>query len=195
MHSLTSIERAKYDRYWQEAGERVHSPGMRAIEDFLAAVNFRGWRRVLDLGCGTGRCAVRMLAEGLDVRAVDLVPNCLDLECAELVGTRFTVAPAWSLPFSDDVFDVVFCVDVMEHIPAEFVPNVFRELSRVAPYAYLEIADFEREVAGLNVHPTVRDVDWWLSALIWTHRPMSIQERKRPKTSGYELWLKRCGKR
>ena len=73
---------------------------------------------VLDVGAG-GRsrlCRILKKVISLDVRAISGVD---------------IVASAWALPFRNNAFDVVVCVDTLEHIPREFRKRVLQELKRV----------------------------------------------------------------
>jgi ubiquinone/menaquinone biosynthesis C-methylase UbiE len=95
--------------------------------------------RVLDLGCGDGRLTARIAETGARVTGVD--PSKVALERArkahpelELVAT----APDGSLPFADACFDVVVCVDVLQHVAD--TQRLMSEVRRVlAPSGWLAV--------------------------------------------------------
>jgi SAM-dependent methyltransferase len=61
-------------------------------------------RRVLDVGCGTGRF-VAALAERAKVWGVDESPQMLEVARARAPGVRFKQASAYALPFKDGWFE------------------------------------------------------------------------------------------
>jgi SAM-dependent methyltransferase len=72
--------------------------------------------RILDVGCGTGVLAARLVNEGYQVTGAD--PFAAMLEHAKAREPRLETvhAPAQSLPFPDNTFDFTYCVAVMHHI-------------------------------------------------------------------------------
>lgn len=72
--------------------------------------------KVLDVGCGTGVLAERLLREGYDVTGAD--PFAAMLEHAQARDARLKTvhAPGQDLPFEDDTFDLTYCIAVMHHI-------------------------------------------------------------------------------
>jgi ubiquinone/menaquinone biosynthesis C-methylase UbiE len=87
---------------------------------------------VLDVGCGTGRHAIRLAARGAVVHAIDFSPEMLARARvkAGAAGINFAVHDlAQPLPFPDKTFDRVVCGLVVDHIAdLEFL---FREMRRV----------------------------------------------------------------
>jgi SAM-dependent methyltransferase len=79
---------------------------------------------VLDLGCGEGAL---LQAAGLRGIGVDLNPERLALAVEK--GLRVVRADGGSLPFADDTFDVVVCMEVLEHVPR--IEPVISEVARV----------------------------------------------------------------
>ena len=105
---------------------------------------------VLDVGCGTGKFARRILRRfpsvqmtGLDLsrRMLDRAPgNCADVSDR----IRFVHGDAEHLPFDDDSFDVVTCIHSFHHYPnqASVVNEMFRVLK---PEGRLVILDANRD--------------------------------------------------
>lgn len=92
--------------------------------------------RVLDVGAGTGRVArtmLRQIAFDGDVISLDLSERMLrqgQRECAAWPGRAQNVrAPADRLPFANETFDAVTCLEVLEFLPA----------ARLAVQEYLRI--------------------------------------------------------
>ncbi|RLE25907.1 MAG: hypothetical protein DRJ61_03120 [Acidobacteria bacterium] len=70
--------------------------------------------RVLDAGCGTG-ITLQHLAQFGQAFGVDNEPVALDF-CKMRKERRLTCAALEDLPYPDGAFDVVTCLDVIEHI-------------------------------------------------------------------------------
>ncbi len=197
-------EKEKYERYWEIAGERKVSPGMRSIEEFDSECRERGLKKILDLGCGQGRTTAYLLERGYDVTATDIAHNAINDDLQSILYGRFVPAPAWDLPFVDNAFDCIFCCDVLEHIPPELVGKTLSEMARVAPVAYLEIASFDRHVKDpreegsyLHVHLAVEALSWWYAELQrvgWTIKKAYDRKEGTKKTPGYAIWSVRNAK-
>lgn len=84
--------------------------------------------RLLDIGCGTGELAERIMRElGVDVVAADLSPRMVDL--ARERGLEARLADIEDLPFKDGDFDCVVAAWVIYHAPDR--GRAIRELARV----------------------------------------------------------------
>ena len=102
----------------------------RRLKRLLSLVQLpEGRVRVLEVGCGSGKDVLSLLAgdERYELWGVDILPQELGLE-----GVRFVQADAERLPFADGSFDLVLTVGVLEHIePLEKLCAVIAELDRV----------------------------------------------------------------
>jgi 2-polyprenyl-6-hydroxyphenyl methylase/3-demethylubiquinone-9 3-methyltransferase len=95
-------------------------------------------KRVLDLGCGKGRFALRLQAQGARVIGLDLSGAML----REASGLDRIRATARRLPLADHSFDAVVAVEVFEHLPPAGVDCVLAEALRVLkPSGILAIVD------------------------------------------------------
>lgn len=76
------------------------------LDLYDAIVDELGARRVLDVGCGTGSCAVRLAARGLTVTGVDPAAASLDLARAKPHGDRVRWIEGDASAVTDAGFDV-----------------------------------------------------------------------------------------
>jgi len=87
---------------------------------------------VIDVGCGTGRHALRLAAAGAVVHALDFSEGMLERARSKPGASRIVFQAhdlAKPLPFPDKSFDRVVCGLVIDHIPD--LDGLFREMRRV----------------------------------------------------------------
>jgi ubiquinone/menaquinone biosynthesis C-methylase UbiE len=74
--------------------------------------------RVLDLGCGAGRFVAALRDAGADPVGVELAEAALERARRNVPGADLRlVAPDGSLPLGHGEVDVVWCSEVLEHVP------------------------------------------------------------------------------
>jgi SAM-dependent methyltransferase len=112
----------EYDEHhWWYAGRR------RVLHAALGKLPLPDGAQALDAGCGTGRTMDELVGYG-EVHGFDLNP--LGAEHAQRRGHGdVRVARVEEIPYQDDSFDLVTCLDVIEHTPDDVVS--LRELRRV----------------------------------------------------------------
>lgn len=127
-----------YDRWdWWDDSDRqkrlLHALVPPRMAWFGPLVGGWGGQRVLDAGCGGGFFAEALADAGAHVTGVDPSAPALEKARAHAAHTGLTIgyhgATADHLPFETASFDVVACVDVLEHVPD--VEGAVAELSRV----------------------------------------------------------------
>jgi len=80
--------------------------------------------RVLDIGCGAGFISSMYGAYGIDTRLAQL-----KWAEKEFTDARFIAAVAEKLPFKNQSFDSVLCIEVIEHL--DDITEIFCELERI----------------------------------------------------------------
>jgi 2-polyprenyl-3-methyl-5-hydroxy-6-metoxy-1,4-benzoquinol methylase len=119
-------------------------------------------RLVLDLGCGMGGLSTALALEGADVRPVDFNRHYCHITRLRGQRHRLNLSPVnaagEALPFPDAHFDIVMCVDVLEHVrdPEALVAEISRCLK---PGGLCQITAINR-FAFRDPHYHARLVNW-----------------------------------
>jgi SAM-dependent methyltransferase len=88
----------------------------------------QGARDVLDLGAGTGKLTTRLVERGLDVVAVDPIPEMLELLSNSLPDTPALLGTAEEIPLPDDSVDTVLVAQAWHWFDTE---RAVKEVARV----------------------------------------------------------------
>jgi len=149
-------------RLWQEKRQGGTLKNLRAFLRAAKDEESLAGRRVLDLGCGMGGLSTALALEGADVSSVDF--NRHYCHITRLRGLRYGLALApinaagEALPFPDAHFDIVMCVDVLEHVrdPEALLSEISRCLK---PGGLCQITAINR-FAFRDPHYHARLVNW-----------------------------------
>ncbi len=159
-------------RLWQEQKQESTLNNLRSFLRRTAKTNGSGndktgvdilaGKSILDLGCGMGGLATALALAGAQVHALDF--NSQYCAITRLRGRRYGLdlpavnAAGESLPFRSDQFDVVFCLDVLEH--AREPENLFPEIQRcLKPGGIVYVTAINR-FAFRDPHYHARFVNW-----------------------------------
>lgn len=116
------------EHHWWYRGRR------RVIRAELDRLGLLPGARILDAGCGSGR-TMQELARYGEVSGIELNDDAAQLARDREVG-EVVVGRLEDLPWDDETFDLITCLDVIEHVPDDVAALV--ELRRVArPGAWL----------------------------------------------------------
>jgi SAM-dependent methyltransferase len=117
------------EHHWWYRGRR------RVIRAELDRLALPAGARVLDAGCGSGRTLVELVDYGGEVSGIELNTDAAELARGRGLG-EVRVGRLEELPWDDATFDLITCLDVIEHVPDDVAALV--ELRRVAtPGAWL----------------------------------------------------------
>lgn len=178
LRDITKAERLKYERVWQNPVYREESPAVRVLpqirDELGLGRTLKPGASLVDLGCGTGRAAQILADEGYNVWGVDIANNAIEKPRGSF-GYQPAALHEFNF-FSKVRADAGYCVDVMEHIPEELVmPTLENIAEQVAGSVYFRIAMFGDEWGKAqgygDLHPTVKDVEWWVSRMCRVWQP------------------------
>ncbi|MBI5220782.1 MAG: methyltransferase domain-containing protein [Candidatus Liptonbacteria bacterium] len=111
----------------------------RLLERYLPAAEFSRWR-VLDVGCSTGDLLLHLKSKFLSVAGVDISETAV-MQAQErgISNTQITDIEHETLPFPDNTFHLVFCLEIFEHLFT--IEQVVSEIKRVlVPGGYLFVS-------------------------------------------------------
>ncbi|MGI8428673.1 MAG: class I SAM-dependent methyltransferase [Solirubrobacteraceae bacterium] len=109
------------ERHWWYRGRR------RIVRSELDRLPVSGGGRVLDAGCGSGRMLQELEGYG-GVSGIELDPGAAEVSRARRHG-EVRVGRLEQLPWEGDTFELITCLDVIEHTPEDRV--TLTELRRV----------------------------------------------------------------
>jgi len=116
---------------------------------------------VLDVGCAYGFLVKRLNDAGIPSKGIEISPFCIAMRVTDDVQ----LGDVLELPFSDNAFDLVVSIELLEHIPEKHVDKALEEMARVAKrgvhwIAYKEVDDLfqTKDITHINIKP----YQWWV---------------------------------
>jgi ubiquinone/menaquinone biosynthesis C-methylase UbiE len=119
--------------------------------------------KLLDVPAGEGALAVRLRDMGFEVSCCDLYPQIFKVEDLEIKGGNMDR----ELPYGDDEFDHIVCVEGLEHI--ENPANAIREFARIVKPGGQMI------ISVPNIMNIEERLKWLFSGYTSHFKPLSAQ--------------------
>lgn len=85
--------------------------------------------KVLDVGCGPGEMAAKLMERGYEVWGLDIAEPMIRYARDRCGADRFRVGDIEHIPFRDNTFDAVVCLGVIEYLDTD--EQALREMWRV----------------------------------------------------------------
>ena len=119
-----------WNSIYAEKGVLQENPSPR-VESAIRLFKEKGFERVLDLGCGTGRHIKLLLEQGLDAYGCDSSENAVGRLAGLVEASRLRVCDMAALPYRPDFFDGIICNHVIQHGLFADAKKVAGEILRV----------------------------------------------------------------
>ena len=152
----------EWDEIFSEKG-RVFTEPHAEMEELADLFQKNGVKRILDIGCGTGRHLVYLASKGFQMfgfdasqHAIDLAEQWLNEE--ELSAKIIRCRMEDGFPYADRLFDAVVSIQVIHHNRIRDIQSTIAEIERVLrPQGYIFIT-----VPILTGEPVSPEDDWGL---------------------------------
>ncbi len=137
-------------------------------------------KKVLNIGCWTASFETQFKDDDCQITGVDISLAALKIAKEANPHCTFGAADAFCLPFEDNSFDVVSLFMVLEHIPKNTEPQLFKEVNRVLKIGGSFIITTPRSELMGNIF----DVAHWLVG----HRHYNVENlRQMLADKGFEF--------
>ncbi len=125
----------QWDEIYKRYGKLLVNP-QEDMEKIVEVFKDHTVKKVLDLGCGSGRHLIYLAERSFEVYGIDLAETGIkiakewleekDLQANLKIGSVYK-----KLPFEDNFFDAVISVRVIHHARVEDIRKVIKEIQRV----------------------------------------------------------------
>lgn len=119
----------KFDEFYHIFPEEINSSDFR-VKKILKLLGEPSDKKILDLGCGKGRFCRKIKDFGfVNIIGVEPSKELIRIARRNNKDIKFVQASATDLPFGDNEFDILVCIEVLEHIPD--TEKAIKEMKRV----------------------------------------------------------------
>ncbi|MFX0072126.1 MAG: class I SAM-dependent methyltransferase [Candidatus Hermodarchaeota archaeon] len=124
-----------WDEIFSERGKIFHDPHP-DMEKITQLFKEKGVKRVLDLGCGTGRHLIFLLKKGFEVYGMDASPNALEMAKKWLIEENLKAELHMNrmedkFPYKDKFFDAIISIQVIHHNLIKDIIFTVKEIERI----------------------------------------------------------------
>ena len=141
------------DRQYGYGGYRYDGRWLPVAEAKASHYGLKAGDKVLDVGCGKAHLLFELTraVPGLDVAGVDLSTYAVE-HAPEDILDSLRVGEAQSLPFSDDQFDLVLCINTLHNLYVDDLERAVVEIERVGSgAAYVVVESYRDEAEKVNL--------------------------------------------
>jgi ubiquinone/menaquinone biosynthesis C-methylase UbiE len=188
IESKLKKEISKYDFLFSKDKRYNSNPNHKRFsvaKEFLSSINVE---KVLDVGVGRGHFFRDLDKLGYAMKGIE--PS---LEARKLLkDKRIINACSHKIPFKKNEFDIVICLDVLEHVPKELITKSLEEIKRVSKrYALISVAHHSDVKRGWELHISSMPFKEWRELIknYFSIIKSKIVSSKSDKSKVSELYL------
>lgn len=131
------IRTKTWEEYFKEGGKGVSNwrkPDNYVVE-IVPLLKRKGFRKILELGCGSGRHTIFLAKKGFLVIGSDLSPTALKITQKRMVEEKLKnflliCHNMTNFPFPNEHFDAIISVYTIHHNPLKKIQRTVREIKR-----------------------------------------------------------------
>ena len=193
------LNKKVWDSIFKEKKKYFEKPH-KDFPEFVKLLKTNNTRRILDLGCGSGRHTVYLTQKGYEVYGTDISETALSITNKWLKSKNLTAELAVhdiakKLPFKDNYFDAVVSVQVIHHARIGTIKKIIREIKRVlraGGLVFITVPIYKGPITGVKKH------SWTMKRIAnRTYVPLDGLEKGLPhyffKEDEFESEFKRVG--
>ena len=127
---VTDVPRIDYDDLAAAFDRRYEENDYAGVEAALDAFLGDSSEHVLEVGCGTGHWLRQLANRGIQLAGLDPSAGMLARAKTQAADAALVQGTAERLPWADDTFDRVFCINALHHFPDQigFIAEAVRIL-------------------------------------------------------------------
>mgnify|MGYP001583263791 FL=1 len=122
------MEKEVYEKIWERKKEKKVDYAKKGTRVYEASCLVNDCDKILDVGCGDGAIYSLIKEKCKNYYGIDISKTALSQIKDKKVNTKVVNINEQKLPFQDNFFDYVVCLDVIEHVfdPVNLVDELFR---------------------------------------------------------------------
>lgn len=145
-------------------------------------------QNVLELGCGTGRLLYPYQNNDIEVHGVDLSKTAKSV--SKLPDERFEIHDLTEPYETSQNYDLILCIEVLEHLPESAADTVVKSISDAGTVAIVTAATPEQ---GGTHHVNAQPLEYWINKFEksgFDYKPEVAQAIKRQVDLDDLTWIK-----
>lgn len=124
-----------WNKIYKEQGKVFIKP-QEDVPRVAKLLNQKGMKKVLDLGCGSGRHLIYLAKEDFNVYGIDIARSGIKIAKSWLkeegLKVKLKIGDIYQrLPYPDDFFDVIISVQTLHHARIEKIRKLIKEIERI----------------------------------------------------------------
>ena len=136
------LDKKAWDKAFKKYGKIFIKP-QEDIPKLAKKWKKEGIKRILDLGCGSGRHVVYLAKKGFEVYGIDIAEHGIKIAKEwlkkEKLKAKLRVGDIYKkLPYKSEFFDAIICIRTLNHGKIEWIRRCIKEMYRVLkPNGYI----------------------------------------------------------
>jgi 2-polyprenyl-3-methyl-5-hydroxy-6-metoxy-1,4-benzoquinol methylase len=149
-----------YDKAFSDKTYNIHKIDEPRFKFVIDNVDFNQVLNILDISCGTGTLLKYIQNNFTNVNTCGTdINQYSDLEIYKL---DLTIDSDWEqIP----KFHIITCMDVLEHIEKEYIPNIIKNIATRCKYSIITVANHEDKINGTELHITREKLLYWTKVI------------------------------